>query len=109
MAVAVGPSPGGQAQLLERANGLAPEVIAQGGLLGEELLPPVDWVTISSESGTTPEVIDVHVDPSGLSVGPHVATIIVIGWPDHVEDRVQSVDVSIFVADSCVYTPVLMK
>ncbi len=82
---------------------------AQGIALGGELLPPVDWITLAPESGDTPDTIHVQVDPSGLSVGQHVATIVIIGWPEYVANRIQGVDVNLFVADSCVYAPLLMK
>jgi len=109
MAIAVEPSAGGLAGLLDTAAGEAPEVTAQGIALGGELLPPVDWITLAPESGDTPDIIHVQVDPSGLSVGQHVATIVIIGWPEYVANRIQGVDVNLFVADSCVYAPLLMK
>lgn len=107
--VAVGPTSNSRAELLELAASGLPEVTAQGTLLGGEMLPPVDWLSVSPESGTTPQVIAVRADPSLLDAGQHEASIIIVGWPGYVGDRVQVVDVSLFVADWCTYIPMLMQ
>ena len=109
VAVAVGPTGSSRAELLELASTALPEVTAQGTLLGGEVLPPVEWLSITPESGTTPQVVTIRVDPSTLDGGQHMASIIIVGWPGYVEDRVQLVDVNLFVADSCAYIPLLVN
>jgi hypothetical protein len=107
MATAVAPPEGsGNAPGFEGAGA---EVTPRGLLVEGELFPPVDWITLSPDSGATPDVIDVQVDPSGLSAGRHVATIIVVGWPDYVGERIQTVDVSLFVAEYCVFVPLMIE
>jgi len=109
VAFVLGPTESSRAELLQQASSSLPEVTAQGTLLGGELLSPVGWLSITPESGTTPGVISVQVDPSALDGGQHIASILVVGWPGYVEDRVQLVDVNLFVADWCTYIPMLIK
>ena len=85
------------------------EVTAQGLSVGGQLLAPADWITISPESGGTPGTIQVRVAPSGLEPGHHVATVVIIGWPDEVDDRLQAVDVHFFVPGFCTALPLLSK
>jgi hypothetical protein len=107
--VTVGPTSNSKADLIELAAAGLPEVTAQGTLLGGEVLPPVDWLSVTPESGTTPQVIAVRADPSMLDAGQHEASIIIVGWPGYVGDRVQVVDVNLFVADWCTYIPMLIQ
>jgi len=109
MAFAVLPPAGGAAAILAQAANAAPEVTAQGLVLGGELLAPVGWITITPDSGTTPSSMTVRANPSGLGAGWHHATIVIVGWPENVTNRVQAVDVSLLVADHCVYAPLIGK
>jgi len=108
-AIAVYPPEGGMAELLDRVAGATAEVTGQGLMLGGEFLSVAEWVTITPDSGTTPDHVQVVVDPSGLSAGWHRATIVIVGWPEDVSNRIQAVEVGLFVADACVYTPLLMR
>lgn len=108
-AIAVYPPEGGLSELLARLAGATAEVTAQGLMLGEEFLSVAEWVTLTPDSGTTPSHMQVTVDSSGLSLGWNHATIVVVGWPEDVSDRIQAVEVSLFVADTCVYTPLVTR
>lgn len=109
MAIAVSPPAGGMAEFLNKAAGEVAEVTAQGLALGGEFLSSVDWVTLTPDHGTTHSIMEVQVDPDGLSVGWHQATIVIVGWPEEVSNRIQGVDVNLLVADQCVYVPLTMK
>ena len=109
MAFAVLPPVGGAEAIEALAADATPEVTAQGLVLGGELLAPAGWVTLTPDSGTTPSSMTVQANPGGLGAGWHYATIIIVGWPEDVTSRVQWVDVSLLVADHCVYTPLVSK
>ena len=109
MAFAVLPPEGGAAAIVAQAASAAPEVTAQGLTLGGELLAPVDWITITPDSGTTTGFMTVRANPSGLGDGWHYATIVIVGWPADVGNRVQAVDVGLLVADHCVFVPLIRK
>jgi len=107
-AVAVPTPPEGMAELLAKANGEVPEVTAQGLALGGEVLSSVDWITLVPDSGVTPANMEVHVDTSKVSPGWHQVTIVVVGG-EGVVDRFQGVDVNLFVADTCLYYPLITR
>jgi len=109
VAIAVSPPEGGMAGLLSQVASETAEVTAQGLKLGSEMLSSVDWLTLAPDRGTTPGDVEVRADPSGLSAGLHEAAIIIVGWPGQVVNRIQAVDVSLLVADRCVYAPLLMR
>ena len=108
-AVAVLPPTGGLNAAIRSARGKAPLRTPEGVVLGNTLLQVADWITVSPDQGTTPGTVQLSLDPSGLSSGSHEATIVVVGWPAHVEDRVQWVDVTLWVPDVCLALPLVVK
>jgi len=108
-AIAVLPPEGGMAAALRGSHGQSPERTAEGVVIGNTVLEVADWMTISPNQGTTPATVQVNLDPSGLDMGPNVATVLVVGWPSHVEDRVQWVDVTLWSPDVCLGLPLITK
>ena len=107
-AVAVLPPAGGMASAMRLADGEAPALTPAGVVLGESLLEVASWITMSPDQGTTPGSIQVTVDTAGLSAGPNLATVLLVGWPASVENCVQWVDVTVWVPAGCFYLPLVV-
>ncbi len=82
---------------------------------GSGQLPPVDWISLSQYTGTTPSTItvafsDTFATSPLFDEGLHKATILIYresGLPP--EDRFRYVDVSIMVNGTSLYLPLVLK
>lgn len=77
---------------------------------GVESVDTVDWLAHIPESGRTPTIMQVQVDPSGLSAGQYRATIVVDGGPT-TGNRLEAVDVTLIIygVEGRRYIPVLLN
>jgi hypothetical protein len=90
------------------ANGLRVESPA-----GTQDLPEVDWMTLSSDTGTTPATVtvtftDTNVGSALYDPGLYEATILV--WTTDIpDDRFRFIDVSVHVSREKLYIPFIRK
>jgi len=64
---------------------------------------------LNPDSGPTPTNMEATVDAGVLDAGKYQAMIVIVGWPEEVVDRLQGVDVNLFVVDTFVYHPLIMN